>query len=211
MSVSRRPLLLHLDSSPRLQQSVSRRLTQRFANAWEQANPNGRILYRDIGRSPVPHIDEIWTAAYEAEPAARTPEMQAAITLSDRLINELMVADRYVFGIPMYNLRVPSTFKAYIDQIVRRDRTVKFQNGNPQGVLEHKKLLVISTRKFSYRPDSGRAERDFQEPYLRSIFGILGVTDLTFVHADHLASETPIKQKFLTEAEQILDALALQW
>lgn len=211
MSVSRRPLLLHLDSSPRLQQSFSRQLTQRFVDAWQRANPNSRILYRDIGRFSVPHIDEIWVSAYESEPATRTPEMQAALTLSDQFIDELMVADRYVFGIPMYNLTIPSTFKAYIDQIVRRDRTVQFQNGNLQGVLENKKLLVITTRKFSYRPDSGRAERDFQEPYLRSIFGILGITDITFVHADHLAAENSVKQQFLAEAAQMLDVLALQW
>ncbi|WNZ21849.1 FMN-dependent NADH-azoreductase [Leptolyngbya sp. NK1-12] len=211
MSVSQRPLLLHLDSSPRLQQSFSRRLTQRFVDTWEQANPNSRILYRDIGRFPVPHIDELWAAAYEAEPTSRTPEMQAALTLSDRFINELVTAERYVFGIPMYNLTIPSSFKAYIDQIVRRDRTVSFQTGNPEGALKNKKLLVITTRKFSYRSDSGRAERDFQEPYLRSIFAILGVTDITFVHADHLAAEVDIQQRFLAEAEQTLDALALQW
>lgn len=70
---------------------------------------------------------------------------------------------------------------------------------------------MITTRKFSYRSDSGRAERDFQEPYLRSIFAILGVTDITFVHADHLAAEVDIQQQFLAKAEQTLDALALQW
>lgn len=203
--------LLHLDSSPRVKQSFSRRLTQRFVNAWQQVHSGSQIIYRDIGQHPIPHIDEIWAAAYEAEPATRTPEMQAAMALSNQLIDELMLADRYVFGIPMYNLTIPSTFKAYIDQIVRRDRTVNFQSGNPQGVLEHKKLLVITTRKFSYRPKSGRAERDFQEPYLRSIFSILGLTDITFVHADHLAAEAPVKQQFLAEAERTLDALALQW
>ncbi len=211
MTLTNRPRrLLHLDSSPR-RDGCSRKLTQRFVTIWQQANPQAQILYRDIGQQPIPHLDEIWVAAYETDPQDRSPEMREAITLSDQLIDELIISDCYVFGIPMYNLSVPSTFKAYIDQIVRRDRTVSFQDGIPHGALKDKKILVITTRKFSYRADSGRAERDFQTPFLRAIFAVIGITDVSFIHADHLAAEPAIRQTFLTEAEQTLEQLALHW
>lgn len=202
--------LLHLDASARIASSDSRQLTQRFVRSWQQSNPGSAIIYRDLGRDPIPHVDDLWVAAYEAEPADRTPEMRQAIQLSDRLIDELMAADCYLLGVPMYNLSVPSSLKAYIDQIVRRDRTVTFLGGIPKGVLQNKKMLVIVTRKFNYRPESGRADRNFQEPFLQAIFGVIGITDITFVCADRLA-DPQLRQQSLTEAEQQLDRLAQVW
>lgn len=76
--------LLHLDASARIASSDSRQLTQRFVRSWQQSNPGSAIIYRDLGRDPIPHVDDLWVAAYEAEPADRTPEMRQAIQLSDR-------------------------------------------------------------------------------------------------------------------------------
>ncbi|NJN38542.1 MAG: FMN-dependent NADH-azoreductase [Acaryochloridaceae cyanobacterium CSU_3_4] len=203
-----RRCLLHLDASPRREGSFSRQLTQTFVSLWQQANFNHDIVYRDIGTSPIPHIDETWVAAYEAEPEQRTLEMQAAIALSDTLIDELMAADCYVFGIPMYNLTVPSSFKAYIDQIARRDRTLHLNNGTLQEPLQAKKLMVITTRKFNYRPGSGREDRDFLQPYLTAIFNILGLTDITYIHADRLASDPAEQQQSMNDAMTAIHRLA---
>ena len=192
--------LLHIDASSRIEGSFSRQLTQTFVTQWQQANPRHDIIYRDIGTFPIPHIDETWVAAYETETEQRTPEMNSAIALSDTLIDELMAADCYVFGIPMYNLTVPSSFKAYIDQIVRRDRTLRIENGIPQGQLQNKKLLVITTRKFNYRSGSGRENRDFLAPYLHAIFAVLGLTQITYIHVDKLASSPAEQAQALGEA-----------
>ncbi len=200
--------LLHIDTTARKQDSFSRKLTQFFVTTWKQYSADSDVLYRDIGTQPIPHIDERWVMAYEAEAQMRSPALNAALQLSDALIGELLTADIYVWGIPMYNLTVPSTVKAYLDQVVRRDRIFTFQNGQPQGLLLNKKMLIITTRKFNYRPDSGREDRDFLEPYLRAIWGIIGVHDITFVHADDLANSADTS---VTSAKQILNALALKW
>ncbi|NCJ06527.1 FMN-dependent NADH-azoreductase [Synechococcales cyanobacterium C] len=206
------PTLLHLDASARVHGSESRKLTATFVATWQQQHPQAQVMYRDLGQQPVPHLDDTWVAAYEAEPEARTPEMQAAIALSDQLIDELMAADRYVLGVPMYNLTLPATLKAYIDQVVRRDRILKFDpQGRPQGQLQGKKLLVITTRKFDYRPGSGREDRDFLEPYLRDIFTLLGIQDLTFLHADRLAATAPTPEQSLATVTTALDTLAQTW
>ncbi|WP_299493747.1 NAD(P)H-dependent oxidoreductase [Acaryochloris sp. IP29b_bin.137] len=180
--------LLHMDVSARIQGSFSRQLTQAFVSQWQQTNPEHQIIYRDIGSFPIPHIDETWVAAYESAPEERTAEMKAAIALSDTLIDELFAADCYVVGMPMYNLTVPSSFKAYLDQVIRRDRTLLLENSAGSGQLSTKKLLVITTRKYNYRTGSGREDRDFLAPYLSAIFNVLGLTDITYIHADKLAS-----------------------
>lgn len=202
--------LLHIDVSARVQGSYSRQLTQKFVSQWQQANPHHQIIYRDIGRFPIPHIDETWVAAYESELEERSAEMQAAIALSDTLIDELFAADCYVMGIPMYNLTVPSTFKAYLDQVFRRDRTLQIVNGIPQGQLANKKLLVITTRKYNYRVGSGREDRDFLEPYLSAIFKVIGLTDISYIHADQLASALE-REHSLAKATQMIHQLALNF
>ncbi|WP_299402456.1 NAD(P)H-dependent oxidoreductase [Acaryochloris sp. IP29b_bin.148] len=201
--------LLHMDVSARVQGSYSRQLTQTFVNQWQLANPNHQIIYRDIGSTPIPHIDQAWVAAYESEPEDRTSEMQAAIALSNTLIDELFAADCYVVGMPMYNLTVPSTFKAYLDQVCRRDRTLQIVNGIPKGQLADKKLLVITTRKYNYRVGSGREERDFLAPYLSAIFNVLGLTDITYIHADQLALSNMEREHSLADATTAIHQLAL--
>jgi FMN-dependent NADH-azoreductase len=96
-------------------------MTQEFVDQWMQAHPNDTVTYRDVGRYPVPHVDEAWIAAAYAPEVS--PALQQGIQVSDQLVDEFLSADLYVFGIPMYNFSIPSTFKAYIDQIVRPGRT----------------------------------------------------------------------------------------
>lgn len=211
-NLSRRTLL-HVDSSARVQGSYSRELTQTFVQAWQAANGgcSVKMTYRDIGQTPVPAVDETWAAAYETEPELRTVEMRAAIALSDELLDELFMADCYVFGVPMYNLTIPATLKAYIDQVVRRDRTLEFINGKPQGRLRGKKVLVITTRKFNYREGTEAAARNFLEPYLKAIFKIMGIEDVAFVVADQLAAGDEAREASLAQAKAELLALAAHW
>ena len=115
--------ILHLDSSPRESRSISRALTKEFVSSWIQAHPQDTITYRDVGFSPIRPVDESWIAAAFSKSEVLPPELTQALHLSDELITELVNADRYVFGIPMYNFSVPANFKAYIDQVVRVNRT----------------------------------------------------------------------------------------
>lgn len=160
--------------------------------------------------NPVPHLDELWIAAAFTPPPARTPELVEAISLSDSLVDELLAADRYVFGIPMYNLNIPSTFKAYIDQIVRAGRTFAVDENGYQGLIDSsKKALIITSRGGTFAPGTPLEAYDFQEPYLRSIFGFIGITDITFIHADNLNSSDEAREKSLEAAkEAIADAVA---
>jgi FMN-dependent NADH-azoreductase len=131
--------ILHLDSSPRGERSISRTLTQQFVDQWKHIHPNVGIIYRDLGQHPVLLIDEAWIAAAFSPPDQLTPALEAALIISDQLIDELLVADLFVFGVPMYNYSVPASFKAYIDQIVRVKRTFAVGADGYEGLLQGKK------------------------------------------------------------------------
>jgi FMN-dependent NADH-azoreductase len=188
--------ILHIDSSPRGERSISRTLTREFISEWKQIHPSDIVIYRDIGRYPVPPIDESWIAASFSSSDQITPELATALTISDELIDELLAAELYVFGIPMYNYSIPANLKAYIDQIVRVRRTFVVSQNGYEGLLKNKKLLVITTRGGSYSAGA----LDFQEPYLRAVFELIGITDITFIHAENLSEGAEVRQQSLAAA-----------
>lgn len=203
--------ILHIDSSPRGDRSHSRKLSHEFITAWKTAHPEDTLSYRDVGHNPVPHVDEPWIAAAYSPPEAHTPELSQALKISDELVDEFIAADRYVFGVPMYNFSVPSTFKAYIDQIVRVNRTFAVNEQGYQGLVNGKKMLVITASGGSYREGTPAAGYDFQEPFLRAIFGLVGVTDITFIHADNLSGGDGAAEKSMSEAHAALQSTVGSW
>jgi FMN-dependent NADH-azoreductase len=203
--------ILHIDSSPRAERSYSRKLSYEFVTAWKTAHPEDTLTYRDLGHNPVPHVDEPWIAAAFSPPEARTPELNEAIKLSDELVDEFLAADRYVFGVPMYNFSVPSTLKAYIDQIVRVNRTFAVNEQGYQGLVQGKKMLIITASGGSYRQGTPTAGYDFQEPFLRAIFGLVGITDITFMHADNLSAGDGAVEQSLAEVHTAIQEAVTRW
>jgi FMN-dependent NADH-azoreductase len=203
--------ILHVDTSARGERSISRTLSHEFVSAWKAAHPEDTVTYRDLGHQPVPNVSETWIAAAFSNPADHTPELTEAIRLSDELIDELLAADRYVFGIPMYNLTVPASFKAYIDQIVRAGRTFAVTEAGYKGLVEGKKALVLTAEGGQYRLDTPAAGYNFHEPYIRAILGFMGITDVTFIHGDGLALGEQVREKSLTEARQAIAAAVSSW
>ncbi|MDZ8091714.1 MAG: FMN-dependent NADH-azoreductase [Nostoc sp. DedQUE05] len=202
--------ILHIDSSPRGERSHSRELSKEFVSAWKAAHPEDAIAYRDLGHHPVPHVDEAWIAAAFSPPETHTPELTEAIRISDELVDEFLAADRYVFGVPMYNFNIPSTFKAYIDQIVRINRTVALDAQGFRGLVEGKKAVIITARGGDFSATSPAVAYDFQEPYLRTIFGFIGLTDIQFINANSL-NEGDARTQSLSQARAAIKDLIPQW
>jgi FMN-dependent NADH-azoreductase len=181
--------LLHIDASPRGERSHSRRMTREFVEQWQQTHPNDTVTYRDIGRDPIPHVNEPWIVAAFLPLEQHTSELREAIRLSDELVDEFLAADVYVIGVPMYNLSIPSGFKAYIDQIVRFGRTVDYAPNEIADVYKPlvlgKKMFIIEARGDSGFEPGGRYEKmNHHDPYLTTIFGFMGITDITFIHIE---------------------------
>ncbi|MEH1909741.1 FMN-dependent NADH-azoreductase [Nostoc sp.] len=202
--------ILHIDSSPRAERSHSRELSKEFVSSWKAAHPEDAIAYRDLGHHPVPHVDEPWIAAAFSPPETHTPELTEAMRISEELVDEFLAADRYVFGVPMYNFNIPSTFKAYIDQIVRINRTVAIEAQGFRGLVEGKKAVIITASGGDYSATSPAAAYNFQEPYLRAIFGFIGLTDIQFINANSL-NEGDARTQSLSEARAAIQDAIAQW
>jgi FMN-dependent NADH-azoreductase len=177
------PTLLHLDSSPLYSRSVSRELTAAFVTQWKTSHPDGRVVDRDLNATAILPITAEWVAAVFAPEEARTPEQKELLALSDTLLAELEQADEYVFGVPMHNFGVPSVLKLWIDQIARVGKTFSYADGAPKGLIIGKKATFIIATGGLYDAQTQMASFNFVEPYLRSMFGFLGLTDATFLTA----------------------------
>ncbi len=127
--------LLEIQSSVRKEGSISRTLNREFVQAWQANHPETQHRFRDVGMNPPTHPTELWATANYTPPESRTPEMVEVLAQSEELIEELLWADRLVMGVPMYNLSVPSNFKAYLDNVVRVGRTF--------GVVDRETLTLL--------------------------------------------------------------------
>jgi len=179
--------ILHLDASPRGDRSISRTLSKEFITNWKATYPSDTVTYRDLGHHPVPLIDEPWIAAAYSAPDQHTPEQAAAIRPSNELVDEFLAADRYVFAIPMYNFSIPANFKAYLDQIVRVGRTFSVDETGYKGLVHSKKMTIITAQGGTYPEGTPTHAYDLQTPYLKLIFGFIGIVEIDFVNADGLA------------------------
>lgn len=182
--------LLIINASVRNTKSYSRKLTSLFVENWKKKHPLDVFTYRETGIDIIPNIDERWIAGAFVKPSQRTEENQKALKLSNELIQELKDNDIYVIGTPMYNWAIPAGLKAYIDQIMRINETWKFRSGIPDGdyvgLLEHKKVFILSSRgDTGYGENEKNGHMNFQTTYLKHIFGIMGVKDISVLSLDN--------------------------
>jgi FMN-dependent NADH-azoreductase len=178
------PTLLKIDVSPRGDHSISRKLSQQFAEEWQKAHTGGKIIIRDLATTNLPFVELPWISAAYSDPTTHNEEQKAAIKIGDDLIAELKEADEYVIATPMYNFAVPARLKAFIDHVVRGGKTFKVNpDGSYAGLLTGKKVTVIIASGGTYAPGSAAEGYDAEKPYLKVILGFVGITDVTFVQA----------------------------
>jgi FMN-dependent NADH-azoreductase len=182
------PTLLHLDSSPLGEASISRHLSSEFVQSWKQANPDGNVLTRDLTTTSIPPVTAAWIGAAYTPADSLNLAQKELTALSDTLIAELFAADEYVFGVPMHNFSIPSALKLWIDQVARVNKTFSYATGSPVGLLTGKKAHFLISSGGVYDAGTAMASFNFVEPYLRTVFGFLGVADTTFHSASGAAA-----------------------
>jgi FMN-dependent NADH-azoreductase len=180
--------LLHLDSSALGAYSVSRELSAALVEAWKNKHVGATIVYRDLAANPLPH----WAPVTDAnDPAA---------VLNEDVMGEFLDADVVVVGAPMYNFGISSQLKAWFDRIIVAGRTFRYTEAGAQGLAAGKKVIIVSSRGGVYSAGSPYAPADFQETYLRQVFGFIGVTDIEFVRAEGIALGAEQKAQALAAA-----------
>ncbi|HEX8669481.1 MAG TPA: NAD(P)H-dependent oxidoreductase [Allosphingosinicella sp.] len=178
------PNVLIIDSAATGEASVSRKLTDGLERSLRSRGIS-RIVRRDVGSDPIPHLNAETTPAIRGA-EAETAAAREALALSDALVEELREADLIVIGAPMYNFGMPSTLKAWFDHVLRARVTFRYGENGPEGLLNGKKAIVVETRAGLYS-EGPSAASDFQEPHIRFLLGFMGIDDVTFVRAEKLA------------------------
>jgi len=181
--------LLRIDSSSRTEGSHSRALADKVQEHWLASHPGGTVVVRDLVATPVPHISNLTIGGFYTPADARSPELQEAVAFSDELIAELLAADDVLISVPMYNLGVPSRFKAYIDHVVRVGKTFAIEPGvGYVGLVRGKKGYVAASHGGAGYGDGPMSSYDFLIPYVRTVLGFIGLTDVTFFSLEGAAA-----------------------
>jgi FMN-dependent NADH-azoreductase len=202
------PNLLHIDSSPRAA-SVSGRLAAAFVAKWRQQNPVGTVVHHNTSLERIPYLDGDMAEAFLDPSVEPTPERMRVLACSDRFVDELLAADVLILGVPMWNLSIPASLKAWIDLVVREGRTFAFSEaGVAPLVPSGKKVFVFSARGGAYPAGSPMRALDFQEPYLRAILGIIGLNQIEFIYAERQSESPKAAAAGLALAERTMAVLA---
>jgi FMN-dependent NADH-azoreductase len=197
--------ILVLNSSVSGGESVSRILIDEAVRNLSKANPGTTVIQRDLGANPIPHLTAANVAGVRGEP--KSDEERAARALSDELIAELRTADTIVIGAPMYNFSIPTGLRSWFDYVLRPGVTFSYSEAGPQGLITGKRVIVVESRGGLYS-DGPAKVMDFQEPYLRTLLGFIGLTDVTFIHAEKIGFGPEAREAALASAKQALAAAA---
>src|SRR5689334_11128157 len=178
------PTLLYISTSPRGDYSISRQLGNAAVEAWKARNPEGHVIERDLAKTRLTFVDFDWIAGAYSPPEHHDENHKRAIALSDEMVAEVITADEIIVATPMYNFAVPAALKAWIDHVVRAGKTFRYTAAGPEGLLagKNKKVLAIIASGGSYK-EAGLSALDYEVPYLRFIFGFMGITDIQFIQA----------------------------
>jgi FMN-dependent NADH-azoreductase len=200
------PRLLHIQSSPNLENSISRTLSTEFVEKWVAAHAGTEVELLDLARRPLPHWGPEAIGAFAANGGERSAAEQAAIDLSEKLVRQIEAADILVIGCPMYNMSMPTQLKGWIDYVSRPGRTLRFTDRTrSQGLIDGKQAFVILSRGGDYSQPPFSSS-DFQEPLLRTVLGLIGITDVRFVRAEgQRMQEAP---SYIKVARETIDMLA---
>lgn len=198
--------LLHVDSSILGQSSVSRTVSAEVVAALRVSHPGIEVTYRDLSANPLAHLTSAHLGALQG--AAVDPAQQQDVAAGKSALDEFLAADIVVVGAPMYNFGIPSQLKAWIDRVAVAGKTFRYTAAGPQGLCGGKKVIVASSRGGVFSAGAPTAAFDFQETYLRAVFGFLGITDVNFVRAEGVAMGPEARTKAIDAAKGEASSLA---
>ncbi len=192
--------LLRIDASSRIENSDSRKLADQFQQQWQKSNLNGKVIVRDIINQPIPHIHQKTIEGFYTPQEAFNEELTRATSLSNTLISELKETDVLLISTPMYNFGVPSALKAWIDHIVRINKTFGVsEEGSFFGMVKDVKAYILTTAGAVYATDEMKAS-NFLQPYLQTVLGLIGITDITFLPLEGTTMDTVVFEQLKVDA-----------
>ncbi|WP_454849150.1 FMN-dependent NADH-azoreductase [Rhizobium binxianense] len=199
--------ILLLTSSPRAE-SLSTTIATELAEKLKAQSPGSAIVRRDLAANPLPHIDDLFTAAIRKPAEARTAQESEAVKTSDALVNELLAADTIVIGTGLINFSIYSSLKTWIDNVARAGLTFKYTESGPVGLATGKKVYVVLASGGVYSQGPA-APLNHAVPYLKSVLGFMGITDIETIYVEGLAFGPEAAEKAIGAAKSRVEEIAL--
>ena len=199
--------ILLLTSSPRAE-SLSTTIAADLAEKIKNQHPGSVVVRRNLVANPLPHIDDLFTAAIRKPAEARTAQEAEAVKTSDALVDELLAADTLVIGTGLINFNIYSSLKSWIDNVARAGRTFRYTENGPVGLATVKKVYIVLASGGVYSQGPA-ASLNHAVPYLKSVFGFLGVTDIETIYVEGLAFGPEAAEKAIGAAKARAEELAL--
>ena len=190
--------ILYVTSSPRGGDSYSNQIAARVVEELKQTHPGAVVTVRDLARDPLPHIDQDFVAATRSPDGPQTPKQRALLAHSDALVDELLKADIVVIAAAMINFSVTSTLKTWFDYIARAGRTFSYSEAGAKGLVTGKRVIVVAATGGVYAGDS--AAFDFQIPWLKTVLGFMGMTDVEVIKVEGTAYGPAAADKAIAHA-----------
>ena len=196
--------LLHIIATPRAEESRTLQVTKIFLETFRQKNPDWDIEEIDLSKEKLPSLNlkeangkYVLLSGKDLQGELKEA-WQGIITQIQRFLS----ADAYLISSPMWNFSLPYMLKHYIDIIVQPKYLFRYTKEGPEGLVRDKKMLVITSRGGEYITEEAR-KLDLQEPYLRAVFGLTGIKDITFINAQPMDMGPEIQQRKIKEAQAL--------
>ena len=204
--------LLHIIASPRGEKSRTLGISNEFLKALKAKNPNLIIEDLDLFKTSLPDVFGYTIDAKYALMSGGILEEKIKTSWEEvsRYSTEFLSYDAYLISCPMWNFTIPYKLKHYIDVIMQAGILFSFTANGVEGLALNKKMFCITSRGSDYSESSPMHQLDFQEPYLRSIFGLAGIRDISFINSQPLDFAPGITQASLEKAKEEAINLALK-
>ena len=196
--------LLQIKTSVFSDHGNSSKLANEFVAEWQKNHPDGKVVVRDLGANPLPHLTAERVQAFFTPAEQRSTEQHAHADASQELIDELKAADVVVLGLPLYNFGVPSTLKSYFDHLARAGITFRYTANGPEGLLADRKVYIFAARGGFYQGTPA----DSQTPFVNAFLNFIGLKDLEYVYAEGLNIGEEQKRSALDAASEKIAKLA---
>lgn len=207
-------IILHIDASARSNRSLSRALSARFIEEWAAARPQDRVIRRDVGANPPSIISEGWIAAAFTDEADRTETQIEALKESDALVDEVLQAGVIVIGSSMYNYGMPAALKAWVDQVIRINRTFTFdlaRGEEPIEPVQTGKTLVMlcAAGEGGFDPGGAHADMNHLDTHMRACMHLFGASEMHLLRIEYQEFKDDRHRASIEAAHAAIPALVL--
>jgi FMN-dependent NADH-azoreductase len=194
--------LLHFIATPRGNESSTLKVSKAFLEEFTKKYPDCVVDELNVATAKLPDlaVEEVSGKYMLLSGKELSGKPKEAWKKIEAEIARFVAADAYLVSTPMWNFSIPYTLKHYIDVIVQPKYLFRYTASGVEGLAKNKKMVVVASRGGDYSPGSPGQASDFQEPYLRTVFGLAGITDITFLIAQPMNMGLELAEKKLQEA-----------